>query len=79
MKPVARTSQAAPTLDVDLYADAGLSDSRELFARIRDAGPVVWLPCHRTYAVGRSEEVRSERTSRPIPPGCSACSPERPT
>jgi cytochrome P450 len=50
---------AAPALDLDLYADATLRDSREAFARIRDAGPVVWLPRHRIYAIGRFADVRA--------------------
>lgn len=32
----------APVLDVGLYAADALADSEELFARIREAGPVVW-------------------------------------
>jgi cytochrome P450 len=50
---------AAPALDVNLYDSAVLRDSRELFARIRAAGPVVWLPRHRMYAIGRFEEVKA--------------------
>lgn len=53
------TAGSAPTLDADLYSDAALRDSRELFARIRDAGPVVWLPRNRMYAMGRFDDVRS--------------------
>ena len=30
-----------------------------LFARIREAGPVVWLPRHRMYAMGRFDDVRA--------------------
>ncbi|MBJ7328603.1 MAG: cytochrome P450 [Solirubrobacteraceae bacterium] len=48
----------APVLDADLYADDVLADSREVFARIREAGPVVWLPRHRMYAMGRHADVR---------------------
>lgn len=48
----------APVLDLDLYEDAALRDSRDVFARIRDAGPVVWLPKHRVYAMGRFSDVR---------------------
>jgi cytochrome P450 len=48
-----------PALDVDLYADTALRDSRQLFARIRDAGPVVWLPNHRMYAMARFDDVRA--------------------
>lgn len=58
MTPSAELSNA-PTLDVDLYADAALRDSRDVFARIREAGPVVWLPRHRMYAMGRFSEVRA--------------------
>jgi cytochrome P450 len=49
----------APALDVDLYEPRVLRDSRELFAQIRAAGPVVWLPRHRMYAIGRFEDVKS--------------------
>jgi len=50
---------AAPRLDIDLYADDVLADSREAFARVREAGPVVWLPRHRIYAIGRFDDVRA--------------------
>lgn len=49
----------APTLDLDLYSPAALADSRAVFRQIRDAGPVVWLPRHRMYAMGRFEHVRA--------------------
>lgn len=49
----------APSLDVDLYADDVLVDSTALWARIREAGPVVWLPRHRMYAIGRFDDVRA--------------------
>lgn len=49
----------APVVDVDLYGDAVLADSGALWAQIRDAGPVVWLPRHRMYATGRYDEVRA--------------------
>ena len=50
---------SAPTLELDLYADAVLRDSREAFARIREAAPVVWLPRHGMYAMGRHDDVRT--------------------
>jgi cytochrome P450 len=50
---------SAPALDLDLYEDSVLRDSHEAFARIRAAGPVVWLPRHRMYAVGRFDDVRA--------------------
>jgi cytochrome P450 len=46
-------------LPVDLYSESALRDSREVFARIRDAGPAVWLPRHKMFAIGRFEDVRS--------------------
>lgn len=49
---------SAPVLDADLYADDALADSRGLFARIREAGPVVWLPRNGMYAMGRFDDVR---------------------
>lgn len=49
----------SPELDIDLYADEVLADSTETFARIRDAGEVVWLPRHRMYAMGRFDGVRA--------------------
>jgi len=50
---------AVPALDLDLYAESTLRDSRDAFARIREAGPVVWLPRHRMYAMGRFADVRA--------------------
>ena len=49
----------APCLDIDLYADDVLADSRDAFARIRHSGPAVWLPRHRMYAMGRFDDVRA--------------------
>jgi len=48
-----------PVIDVDLYTDDVVVDSTELWARIRDAGPVVWLARHRMYAIARYDEVRA--------------------
>ncbi len=50
---------AIPSVDGDLYADETIRDSRPLFARIRDAGPVVWLPPNRLHAIGRFDDVRA--------------------
>ncbi len=61
MRSVARRRGAhgVPTLDINLYDDPTVRDSRATFARIRDAGPVVWLPRHRMYAIGRFADVRA--------------------
>jgi cytochrome P450 len=53
------TRVGVPALDLDLYADDVLADSRDVFARIREAGPIVWLPRHRMYAMGRFDDVRA--------------------
>ncbi len=57
--PTRRRDPAVPTLDLDLYAPAVVEDSTAAFAAIRDAGPVVWLPRQRMWAMGRFEEVRA--------------------
>jgi cytochrome P450 len=55
----AATPTAAPALDVDLYADDVLADPAEVYRRIRGAGPAVWLPRHRMFAIGGYEDVRA--------------------
>lgn len=55
----ASSTIAAPALDLNLYADDVLRDSREAFAQIREAGPAVWLPRHKMFAIGRFEDVRA--------------------
>ncbi len=54
-----RRHGAVPSVDVDLYGDEAVEDSSAAFARIRDAGPVVWLPRRRMWAIGRFEDVRA--------------------
>lgn len=46
-------------VDIDLYGDDIIDDAHAVYRRIRDAGPVVWLPRHRMFVVGRFDEVRS--------------------
>jgi cytochrome P450 len=60
-RPVDRLSGpgGAPALDLDLYSPEVVEDSAGAFARIRDAAPVVWLPRHRLWALGRFDEVRA--------------------
>lgn len=52
-------TRRAPALDVDLYARSALEDSTEVFRQIREAGPVVWLPRHRMWAIGGFADVRA--------------------
>ena len=58
LSPPRRRRPAGPALDLDLYAPEVSEDSAVAFARIREAGPVVWLPRHRLWAIGRFDDVR---------------------
>jgi cytochrome P450 len=59
LRPARRRGSAAVTVDLDLYSDHVIEDSSAAFARIRDAGPVAWLPRHRMWAMGRFDDVRA--------------------
>ena len=48
----------APAYDVDLYGDDVLADPYPHYAALREAGPAVWLPRHRLWAIPRFEGVR---------------------
>jgi cytochrome P450 len=54
-----RPPASAPEVDADLFSEEAIEDSTALFARIRDAGPVVWLPRHRIWAIGRFDDVHA--------------------
>jgi cytochrome P450 len=54
-----RPGPAVPQVDVDLYSRETIADSAPAFAAIRDAGPLVWLPRNRLWAIGRFEDVRA--------------------
>ncbi len=45
--------------DVDFYADATIVDQFAHFARMRELGPVVWLPAQGNYAITRYAELRA--------------------
>lgn len=47
-----------PELDVDLFDDEVLADPYPVYTRLRDLGPVVWLPQNDFYAVVRYAEAR---------------------
>jgi cytochrome P450 len=49
----------APTVDIDLYGHDALVNPQPVYRQIRDAGPLVWLPRHNVWAMGRFDEVRS--------------------
>ncbi|WP_326834111.1 cytochrome P450 [Amycolatopsis rhabdoformis] len=48
-----------PELDDDPFDHAVLADPYEYHRRLREAGPVVWLPAHGYYVIGRFAEVRA--------------------
>lgn len=56
---ITRRRPDAPSLPINLYASSALEDSSAIFKEIRDAGPVVWLPRHRMWAIGRFADVRA--------------------
>ena len=59
LRPGRRPDPVAPVLDLDLYCPEVVEDSAAAFAAIRAAGPVVWLPRQRMWAMGRFEDVRA--------------------
>jgi cytochrome P450 len=46
-----------PGSDIDLHTEENLRDSLEVFARLRETGPVVWLEKYGIYALPRFAEV----------------------
>ncbi|MCW4351983.1 cytochrome P450 [Hoyosella sp. YIM 151337] len=49
---------SAPSVDIDLYSTATLKNPQPVYRQIRDTGPLVWLPRHRMWAMGRFDDVR---------------------
>jgi len=47
------------TLDLDLYGERALADPQATYRAIREAGPAVWLPRNRIWAVGRYADVKA--------------------
>ncbi|GGF18807.1 cytochrome P450 [Williamsia phyllosphaerae] len=58
-RPRRAARRNAPVVDVDLYGPSALIDPQPVYRRIRDAGPVVWLPEHKVWAMGRFDDVRA--------------------
>ena len=48
-----------PVVDVDPYSEDFLSDPYPGHQRLREAGPIVWIPKYRIYASARHEAVRT--------------------
>jgi cytochrome P450 len=45
--------------DVDLFSDEAIADPYDHYRRLRDLGPVVWLPRHQVWCLSRYAEVRA--------------------
>lgn len=54
-----------PYLDIDFYSDEVILDPYPVYARMREMGPVVYLPQHDMYALPRYKEV-SEVLRQPL-------------
>lgn len=48
---------SVPTFDVDLHSEEVLADPYPTYARLREAGPVVWLERYQYYALPRFAEA----------------------
>lgn len=57
--PSELTGAPVPHFRRNLYSRASLRNSYPDYSEIRDLGPLVWLKKHKTYAVGRYDEVRA--------------------
>lgn len=54
-----QNSAGAPVWDMDFYSDAVIRNPYPHYRRMRDLGPLVWLPRHNLYAITRYDEVRA--------------------
>jgi cytochrome P450/ferredoxin-NADP reductase len=52
-----RPMSTAPSYDVDFYSDAFIQNPWPHYAKMRELGPVVWLPQHGNYALTTHAEV----------------------
>lgn len=57
-KPI-KPAQGIPVWDVDPYDEAILANSDAYYARLRDLGPVVYIPRYSILAVGQYESTRT--------------------
>lgn len=55
---IARTGSSAPSLDEDPFSPEILEDPFPFHTRLREIGPIAFLPKYGVHAVGRYEEVR---------------------
>lgn len=50
---------ARPSLAIDLFSDESILAPLPVYRELRDAGPAVWLPEHKVWALARHSEVRA--------------------
>jgi cytochrome P450 len=53
------SSGTVPVSDLDPYTDAALLDPWPVYRLLRDAGPAVWLPQYKMFALTRHASVRA--------------------
>jgi cytochrome P450 len=53
------TVAPVPQFDIDLFSDENLIDPYPIYARFREAGPVVYLPQIDAYVLSRYDDVRA--------------------
>jgi len=54
-----RTAPSVPSYRSDVYADAALREPHPHYQRLRELGPVVWLPRQRVFALPRYAECKA--------------------
>jgi len=54
---------AIPSLDIDPFCQAFFDDPFPAHAALRDAGPVVYLPCYDLFAIARYAQVQAALTN----------------
>jgi cytochrome P450 len=54
-----RGGSGVPAYRPDIYADGAIVDPYPHYARLRELGPVVWLPRQRVYALSRYAECKA--------------------
>lgn len=70
---------SVPTYDEDMYSDDVLANPYPHYRRLRDAGPVVWLPQNNLYAISRYKDVRESLRAHQIFSSANGVAANEPT
>jgi cytochrome P450 len=54
-----RTPEGVPAYRSDIYSDSAIADPYPHYTRLRELGPVVWLPRQRVYSLSRYAECKA--------------------